>query len=62
MKTLGTVLIVVGCLLLAGTPSALMKYNFRSTHDISTAAGGLAITLLFILVGIALRRRSGLNS
>ena len=60
MKVAGIVLAVVGGLMvLSGLNLALTKYDLHSSHDLSTLFGGLAVSALILLGGVAMILKAG---
>lgn len=55
MKTVGTTLMVLGALIAIGIlNTALRRYNFQSSRDLSKLFGALAIGGLMFLAGLGM--------
>ncbi len=61
MKVFGLILTLLGILLVAGgIRQAYLNYNLSQTHDLGKFIGGLAVSVVVLVIGLAcvLRRRS----
>ncbi len=62
MKAAGIVLTIVGVLmLLSGINLAFTKYDLKSSHDLSKLFGGLGLSALVLLGGVAMIIKSRSN-
>jgi hypothetical protein len=62
MKAAGIVLTIVGVLMLfSGVNLALTKYDLKSSHDLSKLFGGLGLSALVLLGGVAMIIKSRSN-
>lgn len=60
MKVVGVILTILGVLLVAGgIRLAYTNYNLSQTHDLGKFIGGLAVSVVVLVIGLAclLRRR-----